>query len=378
MKKSITPKEIKSNNRQMVFHYLYQHPASSQQELTYELCLSRPTVSTYLAELKAAGMIEETGQISSEYVGRKAVAYSVVGNYRVAIGLHVHADRFRLVAVNLYGNLIKTSIYSLDYSNEPAYFEESCRIISEFVHSLELSDDQILGISIILPALVSDDGKLCTYGEIIGCTGITIDAYQQHLSWPCLFMHDAASAAASDLWCMPDLDEALFLRLSRHLGAAYITDHRVAFGKHGHAATMEHITLHPGGEKCYCGRRGCAETTLSVESLLKDFDDNLESFFEKARCNGTPQYTRWGHYLEDLAHLISITHLTCDTNYILGGELTPFISQEDIRLLYKLIQMRIPFKDTDDYLLISKMPNYNTVMGGALSMIRLYLDNIFE
>ena len=72
MKKSITPGQIKETNRNLVYQHLYKNPDSSQQDISYALRLSRPTVTALLAELEQEGMICKNGVIASAYAGRKA------------------------------------------------------------------------------------------------------------------------------------------------------------------------------------------------------------------------------------------------------------------------------------------------------------------
>ena len=76
--RSITPNQIKQNNRNLIYHYIYKNRRVSQQDISYELRLSRPTVTTNLAVLEQDGLIQKAGQIDTEFVGRKAAAYSVV------------------------------------------------------------------------------------------------------------------------------------------------------------------------------------------------------------------------------------------------------------------------------------------------------------
>ena len=44
--------------------------------------------------------------------------------------------------------------------------------------------------------------------------------------------------------------------------------------------------------------------------------------------------------------------------------------------LYDEIRRRTPFTDTDDYILISKMPSHNVAVGAALPYIRGFLEDI--
>ena len=60
MGKSITPKQIKATNKQLIYDYIYKAEKVSQQEIAYTLRLSRPTVASNLSELEADGLILRT------------------------------------------------------------------------------------------------------------------------------------------------------------------------------------------------------------------------------------------------------------------------------------------------------------------------------
>lgn len=51
------------------------------------------------------------------------------------------------------------------------------------------------------------------------------------------------------------------------VGGGIVIDGAVHVGGSGAAGEWGHHTLHPGGRRCYCGRRGCAEVYLSGPSL---------------------------------------------------------------------------------------------------------------
>ena len=76
--KAITPKQIKNTNRQLIYNLIYRQEKISQQEISYTLRLSRPTVTANLNELEETGLIYKNGQIDSDLIGRKAAAYSIV------------------------------------------------------------------------------------------------------------------------------------------------------------------------------------------------------------------------------------------------------------------------------------------------------------
>ena len=320
--RSITPNQIKQNNRNLIYHYIYKNRRVSQQDISYELRLSRPTVTTNLAVLEQDGLIQKAGQIDTEFVGRKAAAYSVVPDFCIGIGVEILKKEVKMIAVNLYGEKIGRLVYEIPYENQESYYSRVSSRILAFKESLGASDEQILGIGFAMQALISPDRQTVIYGNILECTGLSITVFTRHLPYPCSFIHDADSAAISELWMSPELSNAFYLSLSRHLGAAIISKGEIISGRHGHSATIEHIQMQPKGKLCYCGKYGCMETLCSLSALLGD-DEDMEGFFEKLRQGQPDVNQRWTIYLSDLARSINMLHMIYDTDFILGGYLAP-------------------------------------------------------
>ena len=181
MKKSITPNQIKQNNRSLIYHYIYQNHKVSQQDISYDLRLSRPTVTTNLNAMEQEGLICKSGQIDTEYVGRKAAAYSITADYRVSIGVEILKEEVKMIAVDLYGEKLDRTVYEITYEYEESYFKTVCDKILEFKDSIGAADEQLLGIGFAMQALISPDRQTVLHGEILSCTGLSIEKFTRHL-----------------------------------------------------------------------------------------------------------------------------------------------------------------------------------------------------
>ncbi len=377
MKRSITPNQIKQNNRNLIYHYIYKNRKVSQQDISYDLRLSRPTVTANLTAMETDGLIQKCGSIDTEFVGRKAAAYSVIPDYRVSIGVEILKKEIKIIAVDLYGEKIRRIAHDIAYEYKDAYFKTVCDKILEFKHMLHITDKQLLGIGFAMQGLVSPDRQTVLYGEILSCTGLPIGVFTRHLSYPCSFIHDADSAAIAELWVSPELSDAFYLSISKHLGAAIISKGQILTGKHGHNSTIEHIQMKPDGALCYCGKRGCMETLCSLNALLSE-NESLDDFFAGVRRNDTSAQNRWTAFLTELAKAINLLHLIYDTDFILGGYLAPYLCEEDIAFLHEQIRQLTPFAEESDFLLISKMPKHNITIGAALPYIQNFLNTLSE
>ena len=374
MPQRITPGQIKKNNRQQIYNFIYENERVSQQDIAYALKLSRPTVTANLAALEEDGLIARAGTQDSDQIGRKAIAYSVVSDFRIAVGVEILRRQAKLIAIDLYGRKIERRVENMPYANETAYYEALCEIINQFIDALPQPNDRVLGIGISMQGLASPDGRAIVYGKILGCTDARIEAFENSLNYPCRFIHDPKGAALSELWASPELTDAVYISLSRHLGGALISHRQVMPGKHGHNAVIEHMQAVPNGPVCYCGQRGCWDTVCSMRALMGNQDQ--DSFFAAARTEHTPEAARWQVYLKNLARLIGSLHLMHDVDIILGGHLAPCFNDDDIRFLYSEIRRNCPFDEADDFIRMSKMPSHNITIGIALPYIRSFLDDI--
>ena len=372
MKKSITPNQIKQNNRNMIYHFIYEKGKVSQQDISYHLHLSRPTVATNLTDMENDGLIRKDGSIDTEFVGRKAAAYSITSDYRISMGVEILKNEVKMIAINLYGEKIGYVIHEIIFEDHEIYYRTICDKILEFKNSLNITDERILGVGFAMQGLISPDKQSVLYGKILSCTGLCINEFSRHLPYPCSFIHDADSAAISELWVSPELTDAFYLSLSKHLGAAIISKGIILTGKHGHNSTIEHIQMQPGGVRCYCGKYGCMETLLSMTALLKE-EESAESFFNKVRQHEPSCQDRWNVFLTDLAKAINMLHLIHDTDFILGGYLAQYLRDEDLQFLHEQIGQMTPFTETQDFLRISKMPKHNIAIGAALPYIQAFL-----
>ncbi len=374
MQVTITPSQIRQNNRLLIYHLIYNKKRISRQEICYELGLSRPTVTGILSSLEEKGLVRKEGFMESGQAGRKAAAYQIDETFRIALGVEILKNEFRMLAVNLYGELMDCVIISLEYHNADYYYKEVADAIRDFLVSLHITRQQVLGIGFAMEALFSADGQSVVYGKLLENTGMNISAFTRHLNYPCTLMRPSSCAAVAELWASPDLDNAMFLSLSRHLGAAAITGRSIPAGKHGHNTAIEHLQIRPGGKRCYCGKEGCMETLCSVSALLVP-GETLDEFFRRVREKDPSCSARWNTYLSDLAYCINFLHLMSDTDFILGGKLAAYFSQDDIETLYRYLAALSPYTEAPDYLHITRLLLHDTVTGAALPYIWSFLGN---
>jgi len=100
----------------------------------------------------------------------------------------------------------------------------------------------------------------------------------------------------------------LLLTLGTGVGSGIIIDGELLHGSCGFAAEMGHIIVHPDGERCNCGARGCLETEAAAGPIVRNYrelarsDESLtaEDVAKRARKGDTAarkSFERAGYYL---------------------------------------------------------------------------------
>jgi predicted NBD/HSP70 family sugar kinase len=374
MDHSITFKDIKKNNYSLIYHLIYQNEKLSKQEIANQLHLSLPTVTQNLVRLEEKKLIEKSGQFESS-VGRRATAYAICPQARISIGVEILKKTVRILAVDLLGVAFKEVELSLCYSNVDTYYKELSHAVQSFITSLNVTEEQVLGIGFAVQALTSIDGQKITYGKILNCTGLEIHVFSQYLNYPCMFVHDAKCAATTELWVSNDIGDAVYLSIGTHLGGAIILNDQIYMGKEGHSGTVEHMTINPNGSSCYCGKKGCMETYCSVNALLEE-GETLDFFFQQLRTGTLSYVERWNCFLDNLAFSINNIHLVINRDFILGGHISPYLREHDIEILHEKVYERTAFPRNEPFISISLSPENGVPIGAAIPFIQSFLNAI--
>lgn len=370
----ITTMNLRKSNRQKVFTLIYENRVLAKQNIANLLQMSMPTVTQNLADLEAMNLIARNGHFTSTG-GRKAQMISIQENARIALGLEIRADRATLLAANLYGSILRQSVFPQAFDNSEAYFAKLGSFINGFISELSVAESTILGLGIVLQALISEDGMSTIYSKILNADTLDISVFSRNFKFPCKFYHDAESAALNELWECPSIQDCIFLNIRENLSGA------VVIGGSFHKANMlksgvfEHMTLIPGGKVCYCGKRGCMNVYCSTQGFLAP-GESFEDFISKKENADPSAVERWNHFLEYLSKAIDNLHMVLGSNIILGGFVSEYISDQDLETLHQKILKCTAFPFDQQFIVRAKSTSIPSARGGALPYILNCINNL--
>ena len=354
----------KLSNKSKVAQAIQRNSEISKPEIAARLGLSMPTVLQIVKNLIDDGLVIESGKQKSNG-GRKAAALSISENYGFSCGIDITANHISFVLLNLQGNTAAKKRIKSPYENSRAYYEFVCRELEEFTSENETKLSKIIGVGISLPGIIDKENDILIRSHILRQDNVSLKGLRQIFPCPIAFENDANSALLAE---MNNINtNTVYLSLSNSVGGAICIDNEIYRGDLFKSAEFGHIIVVPGGRKCYCGKKGCADAYCSAQVLLK-YADSIESFFEKLDGGDANANNAWEEYLGYLALLISNLRMAFDCDIMLGGYVGGYMKKYMRDLGQRVVQNNM-FESDTLYLKNCKYESEASAVGAAMHFI---------
>lgn len=370
--------EIRRYNKSTIFRYLYHHPNITKQELAVSSGLSMPTVSLNLAELKEENLITTSGMRDSTG-GRRAMQLSVNAAAHYAVGVNITAHHLACVLLDLNMQLIYHKRIRLPFVNSQEYMKTLADFIWEPILTNQIPKENILGVGLSVPAIIAQDGQALTYASVLNFTDGRLEDFAKPIGLPCCFVNDSSAGGFAALCYgtrgQEQTNSVAYLSLSNSVGGAFFSNGIEYKGSNQRSCEFGHMTLHPDGETCYCGKRGCADVYLRATRLSDPYDGRLDAFFSDLEAGAPLARSLWASYRDDLVMCANNIHMVYDCDLVLGGYvgeyLTPYCEE-----LQSLVAARNSFTNDGSYLSIVKTFPESSAVGAALIWISNFIQSI--
>lgn len=366
--------EIKRINRSNIYHQFFQNEALTKQNLVSSLQLCLPTVTKNIDDLTADGLIKKSGSVGHTG-GRRAATYSLVKDAKVALGIDVTNNHVTIVAIDLTGNIIASTRHRMKFESTDSYYQYVGNTLNSLVQTSNLNKSQILGVGIGLPALVDADRRNVFFSKIINLSGTTLEDFAKYIPYDIQLFNDANAAAFTETWLNRDIQNAFYLMLSNNIGGSMVINGSVYSGTTQRSGEVGHITLVPGGTRCYCGQYGCVDSYLAATNLSNLTGGNLQTFFDSLKAGNVKLQETWNTYLDYLASTVNIVHVLLDCDIILGGYVGEYLDPYLNDLKSRAARLNT-FANDADYLRTGSYKKESIAAGAALNFIASFVQSI--
>lgn len=363
------------NKNQLIYQFIRSKKSVSKQDIVVGLQYSLPTITQKLKYLEKLGVIDTSEKIENTG-GRNATAYTYVPNARSAIGIYLTGHHINGVAVDLSGNVIEMMKTRINFDlDDDMYLREIGRIVDQLKEAAHIKDEELLGVGISVPGLISEDGEEVTYGRTLGFTGAKREHIAKYIKYRNRLFHDSNAAGYAEVWISKDVKNAFYISLSNSVGGAVIVDGSIYAGNDEKGGEIGHMTVVPrDGKQCYCGHYGCFETVCTSTNLDCYTDGNLQQFFVLLDQKDSGAMEIWDEYLDYLSMGIHNIRMLFDSDVIIGGYVGAYIDKY-FNELCRRVDEKDAFGDkAKDYLLPCGYKVESAAAGAAI----WYIDEFFE
>lgn len=260
--------DTRQHNLSAVLQVIYREPEPSRADIARFTGLTRPTVSSLVAELIEAGVVTELG-VGVSAGGKPPTILGVRPEARSIVALDLSREPLRGAVADLTGALSTHVVRD----NGGAVGSDALDRVLELVHELvAAAPSPVIGIGIASPGLVDAEGTVIEASNL-GWHGLPLAELVGTATGLPVWVRNDADAAAFAVMATTDDDggpqDLLALRIGHGLGAGVILSGELRHGAASAAGEIGHVVVDPTGPACSCGNAGCLETVASVRAIRR-------------------------------------------------------------------------------------------------------------
>jgi N-acetylglucosamine repressor len=264
-----TPERARVHNTQLVLKTLYESGPISRADTARATGLTRPTISDVVADLMVQGLIEEQGYGPSTG-GKRPVLLDIVNDSRHLIGLNLARESFCGALIDLRGEIVHRIDLTLDGRDGDVALDLVYAVIDALVGT---ANRPLLGIGIGAPGLVDAVNGIMRQAVNLNWRDVPLrDLLQDRYDLPVHMANDCQVAALGEYTFGQNTEstrDLVVINVGWGVGAGIVHDRHLLHGNPLGAGEIGHVVVAEDGEQCRCGNRGCLETLVSTQAILR-------------------------------------------------------------------------------------------------------------
>ena len=329
-----THEQTKNHNKRLILKTIYDQVQTSRADIARMTGLTRPTVSSNVAELIEEELVEEVGQGQSEG-GKPPILLRVVDDSRHLIAIDIADSEFQGAVVDLRGRVIHRECVPVNDGDG----EATLQLVYELGDRLiTTATKPLLGIGIGAPGLIDAQRGIVRKAVNLDWQDLPLrDWLKTRYELPVHIANDGHVAALGEYIFgqhrkVPNL---VILKVGRGVIAGIVLNGRLHYGDGSGAGEIGHVRVVEGGLLCRCGHWGCLETVTNSRAIVErarsiaqaDPNSTLHRFASKLEAINIeavlqafqagdetlqPIVTELGCYLGiAVAHLVGVLNVQC-------------------------------------------------------------------
>lgn len=264
--------------KKRIISYIMSNDNVTNTELAKVLNLSVPTVSKFIEELSAAGIVRERGKLATNG-GRHPLLYGLNPESCYFAGVDMKNGAVSVGLIDFCGDMAgKQTDIPYDCKDTPEGLDRLCDIVKSFIASSGVNKDLIINLNLNISGRVNPQSGY-SYSRFNFGERPLSDVLTEKTGVHCCIENDTRAMALGEYMCGNCRGErnVIFVNVGWGLGIGLIIDRKIYTGKSGFAGEFGHMVACDNEVMCHCGKKGCLETEASGSALHRKLIARLEA-----------------------------------------------------------------------------------------------------
>lgn len=326
-----TAAQIRAANSRRIVDAVRRHGMATRAQLVEWTGLSRATVSSVVVDLQAGGVLVERVMPYGDAHERGRPARGLVLDRSAGVALAVDVGVAHVaVSVGGLSHEPLAEVWVDKESQDRSGAASVLACVTETLRRADLDFDHLIGAVISVAGSLRPGSARLAHPAVLPELNIgeLISGLRAVRDMPILVENDANLGALAESRRSTTRDGVtLYVKYASRIGLGIAVNGEIYRGGRGKAGELGHVLVDPGGERCWCGRRGCLEIASGGAGIARSlgWDEgggSLGEIIARALSGDSDVRQAVGRAADRLGSALADAALLLDpTRVVIGGDL---------------------------------------------------------
>ncbi|MDA8330107.1 MAG: ROK family transcriptional regulator [Candidatus Dormibacteraeota bacterium] len=269
-----TQETVRRHNLATLLGHLHRYGPTSRARLTRLLGLNRATIGALVDELVSRGLVQEEAEPERAARGRPSKVVAARADLCRVLAVQVGVDSVEVALMGLGGVTLARRRSAISKPEDRTVARVVHAIVRLGARCLADSPGVVVGVGVAVPGSVSPSGGVVNFAPNLSWRQVPLAgmlAEQLGVGPVVRIGNDANLGAMAEHSRGVGIrsSDLIYLHAEVGVGGGIITGGQLLEGGRGYAGEVGHMQVNPLGLPCHCGARGCWETEVGEDALVR-------------------------------------------------------------------------------------------------------------
>ncbi|MDN6626004.1 MAG: ROK family protein, partial [Pisciglobus halotolerans] len=191
------------------------------------------------------------------------------------------SKQIKAIVCNLVGTILFRSEQSVhDHTTSEIFLQKMILVTKEALASVRSKKKKVLGIGVAMHGVVEIESGISLYSSNSGLKNVPIkETMEEEFDLPVVVENNSRAMTIGEYWFgdYGYTERFAAINIGRGVGAGLIKGNNLEYGAQGVAGEIGHVSISLDGEVCSCGNRGCFETFVTGDAIVRRAKEQIKA-----------------------------------------------------------------------------------------------------